>query len=528
MAYGALSSGVKLVTSYPGSPSSGTVEALISLVDKDKIYVEWSSNEKVALEMGIGASIAGRRSLVCTKSVGLNVMIDPIMALNLTPVHGGLVILLGDDPGAYGSQNDQDSRPLAPFLELPMIEPSTPAEGYAMMHEAFDISERFHTAVIIRETRSFTQQEEVVDLSEKRREEIDFGLLREPWRFVPAPINAVEKHRALHKRIESLGNWADSTAFNMSYGTAEKGIVCAGFAHKKLLDVLGDEIHEEMRVLKLGVLYPLPKKTIKKFLQACLEVLIIEESEPYLEIHIKAIAHDIRSQAKIYGSQSGHLNREGELFRWQIQRALTGFITDFVPARNYLEEKEDEERPKKKNHCTGCTYDKILDKLEEAAESLGQKPLLIGDPGCLVTVADRLDAKYALGSAVGIADGLSKVGINERAVALFGDSSFFHTTLPALCNAAHNKSNILMVVLDNKATATSGFQVNLGVGKDAMGKKVPALDIEKISRACGVENIYTVDPDEIDSRLEKTFKKALGQTDLALVIIRMPVSKEIP
>jgi indolepyruvate ferredoxin oxidoreductase alpha subunit len=520
MAYGALSSGIKLVTSYPGSPSSGTVEALIGLMDKDNIYVEWSSNEKVALEMGIGASIAGQRALVCTKSVGMNAMIDPIMALNLTPVHGGLVILLGDDPGAYGSQNDQDSRPLAPFLELPMIEPSSPAEAYSMMQEAFDISEKFHTTVIIRETRSFTQQEEEIDLSERRQEEAELGLVREQWRFVPVPINAVEKHRALHKRIESLGNWADSTAFNMTSGTGEKGIVCAGFAHKKLLDVLGDEIHEEVRILKLGVLYPFPRKTIKKFLQGCLEVMIIEESEPYLETYIKAIAHDIRSQAKIYGAQSGHLNREGELFRWQIQRALTSFITDFVPARIYLEEKESEEKPKKKNFCTSCNYDKILDMLEEAAESLGQKPLLIGDPGCLVTVADRLDAKYALGSTVGIADGLSKVGINERAVALFGDSSFFHTSLPAICNAAHNKSNILMVILDNKSTATSGFQVNLGVGQDAMGKKVPALDIEKISRACGVENIYTVDPDEIDSRLKKTFKEALGQEYLALVIIR--------
>ena len=162
MAFGALSSGVKIVTSYPGSPSSGIVETLINLADKHNIYVEWSSNEKVALEMGIGASIAGRRVLVCTKSVGLNLMIDPLIALNLTPVHGGLVILLGDDPGGYGSQNDQDSRILAAALEMPMMEPASPAEGYAMVREAFDLSERFHTAVMIRVTRSFTQQTESI------------------------------------------------------------------------------------------------------------------------------------------------------------------------------------------------------------------------------------------------------------------------------------------------------------------------------------------------------------------------------
>jgi len=170
------------------------VEALIDLAKSHNIYVEWSSNEKVAMEMGIGASIAGRRALTCVKSVGMNAMIDPLMALNLTPVNGGLVILLGDDPGGYGSQNDQDSRPLATLLEMPMMEPATPAEGYAMMQEAFRISEQYRTAVIIRETRSFSQQEESVPVSEEPYPEANIGIVREPYRFVPVPKNAVEKH----------------------------------------------------------------------------------------------------------------------------------------------------------------------------------------------------------------------------------------------------------------------------------------------------------------------------------------------
>ena len=506
MAYGALSSGVKLVTSYPGSPSSGTVETLIGLAKKHSFYVEWSSNEKVAMEMGIGASIAGRRALVCTKSVGLNAMIDPLMALNLTPINGGLVILLGDDPGAYGSQNDQDSRPLADLLEMPMLEPASPAEGYAMMQEAFDISEKFNTAVIIRETRSFTQQKEPVQVSDDSYRQTNLGLVREPWRFVPVPLNAVEKHRDLHKRIEAIGKWADSSPFNEAIGTGRKGIVSAGFAHRKLLDVVGNENPGEFRLLKLGVLYPLERKIIARFLKDCEEVLILEEIEPYIETRIKAIASDAGCRTRIYGKQSQHLSQEGELFRWQIQHALTEFIPGFKPLKDY---------------CAACQYDKILDRLEEAAESLGQKPVLIGDPGCLVTVADRLDAKYALGSAVSVADGLSKAGINERAVALFGDSSFFHSTLPAICNAVHNRSNVLMVVLDNKATATSGFQVNPGVGKDAMGQDVPALDIEHIARACGVKHVFTSGPDDLDSKLKDTFREALSHHELTLIIIRI-------
>jgi len=318
-----------------------------------------------------------------------------------------------------------------------------------------------------------------------------------------------------------VSEWADSAPFNRISGTGVKGIISAGFAHRKLLDVVGDENPGEFRLLKLGVLYPLPRKVITQFLKDCDEVLILEEIEPFVENRIKAIAYDAGCLTKIYGKQSHHIGREGELFRWQIQHALSEFAPDFAPIRKYSEEKEFEEQPKKKDYCAECQYDKVLDKLEEAAESLGQKPVLVGDPGCLVTVADRLDAKYALGSAVSVADGLSKVGVEERVVALFGDSAFFHSALPAVSNVAHNQSNILMVVLDNKATATSGFQVNPGVGKDAMGREVPALDIEQIARACGVKHVYTSSPDDLDSTLKDTFRKALSHNELTLIIVRL-------
>jgi indolepyruvate ferredoxin oxidoreductase alpha subunit len=521
LAHGAQTSGVKLVTSYPGSPSSGTVETLIDLAKKSDMYVEWSSNEKVAMEMGIGASIAGRRALVCVKSVGMNAMIDPLMALNLTPVNGGLVILLGDDPGGYGSQNDQDSRPHATLLEMPMMEPATPAEGYAMIKEAFRVSEQHQTAVIIRETRSFSQQEEPVLVLDEPYLEANIGIIREPYRFVPVPKNAVEKHRALHNTIKTLGDWADSAPYNKATGQGTKGVLCAGFAHRKLLDIIGDKDPQEFRLLKLGVLYPLPKKVIADFLSNCEEVLVVEEIEPYVEGYIKAIAHDIGCTAKIFGKQSQHLSQEGELFRWQIQSALKKFIPGFISKRDFSKENEAKERPRKKDFCGDCRYDIVLDKLEEAAESLGQKPVLVGDPGCLVTVADRLDAKYAIGSAVGVADGLSKVGISERAVAIFGDSAFFHTSIPAICNAVHNRSNILMVVLDNKATATSGFQPHPGVARDAMSRDAPALDIAQIAQACGVKNVYAVDQDEIDSALMDIFRKALNLNELTLVIVRV-------
>ena len=526
LAFGALDSGVKLVTSYPGSPSSGTVKSLINHAKQHDIYVEWSCNEKVAMEMGIGASIAGRRALVCTKSVGLNAMIDPLMVLNITPVHGGLVILLGDDPGGYGSQNDQDSRPLASFLEIPMLEPASPSEGYTMMREAFEVSELYKTPLIIRHTRSFTSQTEPVQIREKDYQTINYGFLKEPLRFVPIPKNAVEKHRDLHKRLETFGKWSEQTPFNQKSGSGKKGIIGAGFAFQKLKDVLGNCPPDKLRLLKLGVIYPLPKNVIAEFLRECQAVLIVEENEPYLEIQIKAIAHDAGCTTKIFGKLDRIISREGELFRWQIQEALLNFLPEFELEKNFLKDNEEIERPEKENFCVECGYSEILDRLQEAAESLGQDPIFVGDPGCLVTVADRLDAKYAIGSSVGVADGLSKAGIDKKVIALFGDSSFFHSSLPAICNVVHNRSDILMVVLDNAAAAASGFQPHPGVGRDAMGQKAPSLDIEQIARACGVKHVYATGPKNPSSDLDEIFREALANKELSLVIVHLESKKQ--
>ena len=377
----------------------------------------------------------------------------------------------------------------------------------------------------MRETRSFTHQVESVDVPDGPYEPPDLGLVREPWRFVPVPKNVVEKHRALHERLRALESWANDAPFNRIHGAADRGIVAAGFAHRKLLDVMGDEPRENLSVLKLGVLYPLPRDVVSRFLAGCREVLVIEENEIFLETQIKAVAHDAGCRVRIVGKQSGHTPRVGELFRWQIQRALNQFLPGFVPAHSYLEEGEPAERPPRENYCAGCRFDEIVDALQRAARDLGQTPVLVGDPGCLATVADRLDAKFAIGSAVGVAEGLFRSGIGQRAVALFGDSSFFHTTLPAICNAVHHGSDILMVVLDNGATVTSGFQPNPGVPRDALGRPAPALEIERIARACGVEFVRSVGPDDVVSGLCKVFHDGLTHRGLALIVVRTPCDR---
>jgi indolepyruvate ferredoxin oxidoreductase alpha subunit len=529
MAYGALVAGVMMAASYPGSPSTGVLETLIGLAPEYGLYVEWSSNERIALELAIGASIAGRRALVCVKNVGMNAIVDPLMTLTLTPVHGGLVILLGDDPGGYGSQNDQDTRPLATMLEMPLLEPATPAEGYAMMAAAFDSSERLQMPVIVRVTRSFTQRSEPVEIAAPPYRQPDLGLVREPWRFVPIPRNVVEKHRALHARWAEACRWVEDLPFCGISGHGRLGVLAAGFAFRKLLDVLGDEDrgHPDLRLFKLGVLHPLPQEVVVRFLRHCDDVLILEENEPFLEVQLRALAHAHDLRARIVGKQTGHVPREGELFRWQIQQSLERFLPGFVPAHAFRQADEANERPEREPFCGGCRYDVVVETLQDTAAALGQELVLVGDPGCVVTVADRLDAKYALGSAVAVADGLSKVGITGRAVALFGDSSFFHSMLPAICNAVVNRSDILMVVLDNGATVTTGFQPNPGVPRDALGRPAPALSIERIATACGVEFVRTIvqaEPGPIP-QLGALFREALTYRGLGLVVVRMPCGK---
>jgi indolepyruvate ferredoxin oxidoreductase alpha subunit len=520
LAYGAIVSGIKMVTGYPGSPSSGTVEELVKHAKGANFYVEWCSNEKVAVEMAIGASIVGSRALVCVKSVGMNVMVDPLMALNLTPLNGGLVILLGDDPGGYGSQNDQDTRPLATMLEIPMMEPSSPSEAFFMMRHAFKLSQQYKTAVIIRETRSFTQQIEDILISDKSIKKVNFGFTKEPFRFVPVPKNVVSKHRQLHKRIAEISQLVEELPYNTEKGIGTKGIIACGFTYKKLIDVLGSNQFLDTGILKLSSIYPLPQRLITNFLLKYPEVLILEENEPYLESQIKTIAYDSECETNIFGKLNRFVHREGELFRWQIQESLEKFMPGFNPGNTYNRRGEAEERPHKKNFCGECTYYEIIDIIEDVAKDIGQKLILVGDPGCLVTVAHRIDAKYAMGSAVAVADGMSKVGGQERIVALFGDSSFFHSSIPAICNAVHNRSNIILVVLDNGTTATSGFQPHPGVARDAMGNPVPALCIEQISKACGINRIFSIDFNESKGDLFNNFKRALSHSGITLILIR--------
>ena len=566
LAYGAARAGVGCITAYPGSPSSATVATLIELLRGGEgagCHLEWSANERVALEVAIGACLGGRRALVCTKSVGMNVMVDPLMALNLTPLSAGLVIILGDDPGAYGSQNDQDTRALADLIELPMVEPATPGAGEEMVAAAFAAAERYSLPVVVRVTRSFdTCQEYAGEAAGTQLAwQVRHGRVeREAFRYVPYPGNAVAKHRELHGRLQAAAAWVADASFNRSTavpppagaaarprGAAKSGaqppahrapvvpvraagedvrrlgIISAGFCTRKLADVIGAPLPDgagppvggvadtagadragaappaAVGLLELGGIFPLPADPLRAFLAAHEEVLVLEENEPYLEQRIAGLAHAHHLTTRVRGKLTGEVPRCGELYRWQIAAAVAGFAPELPVADRFTEATERAERPPRRNHCADCPFDQLIDAVQEWLKASGRDAWLVADPGCLAVEAPRLDAKYAIGSAVAVADGLLRAG--QDAVALFGDSAFFHAALPALCNAYAHGANLAAIVADNDGSVTTGRQPHPGSGRSALGTTAPRLDMLALARACGARHASRVPLSELPAAL---------------------------
>lgn len=522
IALGAMAAGVRYVGSYPGSPSSEVVDELIRLAGPHGLSAEWAANERVSLEVAIGVSIAGGRALVCTKSVGMNVLLDPLMTLSMTPLNGGLVIILGDDPGGYGSQNDQDTRLIASMAEIPMFEPCSPAEACEIARDAFAWSERFGLPIILRETRAFALSVGPVDLDDAPYSPTTRPPSREPWRFVPVPKNVVQKHRDLHNRLDQFASWSEGQGRLRATGDGPLGVLGVGFASRKLADVLGPAAIDGLRVAELSLVHPLPEAALGDWLSRCDRVMVVEETEPHVERTLLQIAHERAPGVQILGKLTGHLGREGELFRSDIRRGVLAWQPDLAVPPASREEGPDAERPPKESYCGGCRYDEVIAAIDRAASARGEKPYFVGDPGCLVTVGDRLDAKYAIGSAIAVAHGLQLTGVGEKVIALFGDSAFFHSAVPALCHAVASRSSLLMFILDNQSTLTSGDQPHPGVGLDALGRPSPKLNIERITAACDVASIRTVSLSNPPTDLDHTIEAAWDADGVRVIIVEIP------
>jgi len=509
IARGALEAGIGVAAAYPGNPSSEIIGTLAQAAKELKIYVEWSVNEKVALEVAAAASFANIRAISAMKQNGLNVALDFLANLNLTGVKSGLVLVVSDDPGSISSTNEQDSRHVAKTLDLPLLEPATPQEAKDMTRWAFELSEEIANACLVRSVTRISHARGNVTLGklpdgEKRAR---FDISRPPYASIAA-TTPVKFHEKLHQTLSRVSEIYERSSFNWFVGPKQPElliITCGSgwFYSKEAVDILSKE--DSIGILKLGTTWPLPRALIERYLLQTKKVLVIEEIDAFLETNLKELSADLASGKTwtFYGKASGHIPPCGEINPNVVIKAIAEIVkVNYVSRGADYHEKsrkivEENIFPRGLQFCAGCPHRTSFWAIKDALRMDGREGLVLGDIGCysmglMSTGFSQIKTVHAMGSGMGIASGLGKVssfGFNQPVIAVCGDSTFFHAVIPALINAIHSQSDFILVVLDNAGTAMTGFQPHPGTDMNAIGASSPPVNIEKLCQALGVKVI---------------------------------------
>jgi len=500
IALGAWEAGVRVASGYPGTPSTEIMENLAGYED---VYTEWAPNEKAGLEVAIGASFAGARALATMKHVGLNVAADPLFTSAYTGVRGGLVIITADDPEMHSSQNEQDNRNYAFAAKMPMLEPSDPAEARSMLQRAYSLSEELDTPVLLRTTTRIAHVKGVVPRGE-RQQTPEPSIEKTPAKLVMLPGLAKLRRLAMEERMAKMRELAETLPENrIEPGEGRRGFICAGVAYNYV-----KEAFPKAPVLKLGMVWPLPERKIREFAASVDELMVVEELDPFLETHIKAMG--IACHGKDLIPSRGELN--SFLVRKAIDPASVGEL--FKPLELPM-------RPP--NMCAGCPHRGIfygLSKMKDVFVS--------GDIGCytlgFLPPLSAIDACVCMGASITVAHGMAKaLGENGtgKVVAVLGDSTFMHSGITGLLNAVYNGSYASVIILDNRTTAMTGHQPNPASGKGIHGDVAPQLDLEKLCQALGVPRVVVVNPHDVEATRE-VLKEEIASPDLSVIISRAP------
>jgi len=537
IARGAIEAGAQVATSYPGTPSSEILETIAMVAPELGIYAEWSTNEKVAFEVAIGAAISGVRALSSMKHVGVNWAADPLFAVNQTGVTGGLVLVTADDPGAYASQNEQDNRYYALAAEVPMLEPADVQEAKEMTLKAFDISEKLELPIMVRPTTRICHSRADVVLGPIRKERRRGEFKKEPMRWVMMAGRSRHRHKWLHDRLPQVEDLVERLEFNrLEMNGDELGIITSGTSYGYVKEAARKlDAEDRISVLKIGT-YPLPRSSVSKLLGSVKTVLIVEEIEPIIEQHIKAIAYDEKSDVEIRGKLTGDVQREWELNIDSVLGSLARVMRieheHASLEREVLVRKAVESAPPRMlGLCAGCPHTATYYALKRAVIKVARgKAVYSGDIGCYTLGAnlpiDMQDTNYCMGASIGVGCGFSQAGVKEPIVATIGDSTFIHAGIPALINAVYNRARLTVVVFDNRATAMTGFQPHPGTGLTALGKKTSEIQIEDIAKACGAEFVQVVDPYNLDDTIA-VLERALRYDGVSVVVSRRRCIREV-
>ena len=513
-ARGAWEAGVKVVSSYPGTPSTEVTE---SAAKYDEIYVEWAPNEKVGVEVAMGASVGGVRSLSCMKHVGLNVAADPFFTAAYTGVTGGMVVLVADDNGCHSSQNEQDSRFHGRSAGVPVLEPADSQECKDYIKLAYDISERFDTVVLMRSGTRVSHSRGVVELGERvEREKIPY--IKNMQKYVAMPAMARKLHIAQEKRLADIeeaaaeliaGEGEFERALNrVEMGDPKIGIVTSGICYQYAKEALPDA-----SFLKLGMVNPLPRKIIADFAKQVEKLYVIEEGDPFLEEQIKAMGvpvHGGKDMFTIQGEYSARMIREGFGLANEasaLEDATGNAEIDNAPGRPPL-------------LCAGCPHKGLFYVLSKL------KTTVLGDIGCYTLAAlpptSAMDTTLCMGASITMAHGFEKAqGNAQNTVAVLGDSTFIHSGLTGLVNMYYNQSHGTVIILDNRITGMTGHQDNPASGRNAKGEPAPAIDIATVAKAIGIKNVVEIDPFDV-KELEKVIKEETAREELSVIITKRP------
>ena len=516
IAQGMLESGVSLVAGYPGTPSSEIIPLVARNAERHEhpLHVEWSVNEKVALEVAAGAAYCNKRAAVVMKHVGLNVAADPFMTLAYTGVKAGLVLIVADDPGCHSSQNEQDSRRYAQFAQVPCLDPSTPQEAYTLTKYAFDLSEMFETPVMLRPTTRVSHARASVETEGIMRPQGAAEFSTNPERWVMIPKHARVRHvhlNALQPMIQ-----AELTSLNrLDKCDSRLGVVTGGVTAKYVDEAL-NRLKLKPSLLKITA-YPPDEKLIRSLADHVTRIFVAEELEPVIEEHVIALSPSV----PVYGKLSGHIPREGEL---NVDRVLHGLGTLLgkpehleIPAELTTIERLLPSRPP--ILCAGCPHRATFYALRNVFKN---EAIYVGDIGCytLGVYLRAVDTALCMGASIGMGSGFSQV-CDRKVISIIGDSTFIHTGVPALINAVYNGADIVLVILDNGTTAMTGHQPHPGTGVTASGSSTFPTPMEELIAAIGVDDLQVVDPYNL-FETEEAFRNAKKGAGIQVIIARRP------
>lgn len=506
VARGAWEAGVAVASAYPGTPST---EILEDLVHYPNVYSEWAPNEKVAVDVAIGAAYAGRRALAAMKHVGLNVAADSFMYASMTGMEAGLVIVSADDPAMHSSQNEQDNRTFAKFARIPCLEPSDSQEAKDMTIAAFGLSEHFDTPVLLRLTTRICHSTSAVELGER----IDGAAApktfpRNPAKYVMVPGNAVKRHPIIEQRIRDVAKFAEGFPFNrIEPGEHTLGIITAGVAYQ-----YAKEVFPGASILRLGMTWPLPEQMIRQFAASVERLIVIEELDPFIEeaVRLMGIPVEGKSIFPLVGELDPRKVRESAIQAGLLPESahipLPEVEVGQLPARPPV-------------LCPGCPHRGVFYMLNKL------KVPVNGDIGCytlgLIPPLSAIHTCGCMGAGIGVAHGAVKAGSSERHVAVIGDSTFFHTGIPALINTAYNRSSVTTIIMDNRVTGMTGHQQNPGTGVTLQGVATTAIELEPLVRALGIKQVKTV-PAYNMAEVESALKEFLKLDEPAVLITQEP------